>query len=109
MSKFLDAFKKGFNGGRQKAKAKAKARRDGTVKVIVFETTGIMLATLRGGAICRKNLSAFRQCPQELLDCIPSEIVRFCQETAPCYLYLTKDENGDTRWESTTDPVKVEF
>ena len=110
MSKFLDALKKGFNEGRQKAKAEAEARRDGTVKVIVFETTGeIKLATLRGGSICRKNLSAFRQCPQELLDCIPSEIVSFCKETAPHYLYLAEDENGDIRWESTTAPVKVKF
>ena len=105
MSRFLDAIKEGFNEGRQKAKAKA--RREGTVKVIVFETTGkIKLATLRVGSVCRKNLTAFRPCHQELLDCVPSEIVSFCKETAPNYLYLTKDENGDTIWESTTEPVK---
>lgn len=112
MSRFLDAIKEGFNEGRQKAEAEAeaeaqRARREGAVKVIVFETTGkIKLATLRGGSVCRKNLTAFRQCPQELLNCVPSEIVSFCKETTPHYLYLTKDENGDTIWESTTEPVK---
>ena len=109
MSRFLDAIKEGFNEGRQKAKAEANARRrKGNAKVIVFETTGeIKLATLCGDSVCRENLTAYKQCPQELLDCVPPEIVDFCKETAPHYLYLTKDESGNTKWESTTDPVKI--
>lgn len=108
MGRFLETLKKGFKEGRKNAKVEAEERREGTVNVIVFETTGeVKLATLRGGSICRKNLTSFRQCPQELLNCIPSEIVSFCKETSPHYLYLTEDENGNTRWESTTDPMPV--
>ncbi|MCI8353010.1 MAG: hypothetical protein HFJ58_05415 [Clostridia bacterium] len=109
MSRFLDEIKKGFNEGRQKAKAEANARRgEGNAKVIVFETTGkIKLATLCGDSVCRENLTAYKQCPQELLDCVPPEIVAFCKETAPHYLYLTKDENGETKWESTTGLAKI--
>ena len=108
MSRFLDAFKKGFVEGILKAKAEAKARRGGNVKVIVFETIGeIKLATLRGGPVCRKNLTAFTKCPQEILDCIPSEIISFCKDMAPHYLYLSIDEKGKTSWESTTGPVKL--
>lgn len=108
MSRFLDAIKEGFNEGRQKAKKEANIRRKGNAKVIVFETTGeIKLATLCGDSVCRENLTAYKQCPQELLDCVPHEIVNFCKETTPHYLYLIKDENGNTKWESKTDPVKI--
>ena len=106
MGRFLDAIKEGIKEGRTKAKTEAngrrEARREGKINVIVFETTGkIKLATLCGDLVCRKNLTAYRKCPQEVLDCVPSKIVDFCKETAPQYLYLIEDENGDTRWEST--------
>lgn len=107
MSKFLDAIKKGFNEGRQKAKAESSIRRKGNAIIIVFETSGeVKLATLCGDLVCRENLTAYRQCPQELLDGIPSEIVAFCKAAAPHYLYLVKAD-GDLVWETTTDPVKI--
>ena len=66
----------------------------------MFETTGeIKLATLCGDSVCSENLTEYTQCPQELLDCIPPEIVKLCKATAPQYLCITKDKKGNIKWE----------
>ena len=75
-------------------------------KVIVFEKNGeIRLATLIDDhkSVRRENFTDVVPCPEELLACVPSEIVEFCKETAPHYLYL----NSEGEWESTTDPMPV--
>lgn len=109
MGRFLNAFRDSFNAGRQKAKVE-NALRKGNFKVIVFETTGeIKLATLSGNSICRENIISYEQCPQRLLNCAPPKIVDFCKETAPNYLYLTEDKNGDVKWVSTHDSVSVKI
>ena len=75
-------------------------------KVIVFETNGsVKLATLANEdtEICKENLQDFEPCPAELLRLVPTQIAKFCKETAPQYLYINeKDE-----WESVKDPIPV--
>ena len=76
------------------------------VKVIVFEKNGeIRLATLIDDdkSVCRENFTDVVPCPEELLDCVPSEIAEFCKETAPQYLYF----NSECKWESTKDPIHL--
>ena len=75
-------------------------------KVIVFEKNGeVRLATLIDdqNGVFRENFTDIVPCPEELMKCVPSEIVEFCKETAPQYLYL----NSEGQWESTKDPVPV--
>lgn len=68
-------------------------------KVIVFEKSGkVQLATLINDHkdICRDNFTNIIPCPEQVLECVPSEIAEFCKETAPQYLYL----NSEGKWES---------
>ena len=71
-------------------------------KVIVFEENGeVQLATLIDDQkeVCRENFKDIVPCPDDLMECVPSEIAELCKATAPHYLYL----NSEGKWESTKE------
>lgn len=115
MSKLLETISEAFNEGRQKAKTEAESRRKITRhkennKVIVFGKDGrVMLATLHGESVRVENLENYRECPDEILSKIPSDILERCkkksEKNAPQYLYLER-EDGELYWKTSEEPAE---
>lgn len=99
-----NSFKKGYDVGKGNNQKDNKR----VNRVIVFEENGeIKVADLTGETICRKNLTNYRDIPEDIKNCIPKEIKKFCQETTMKYLYLVENNDGSIRWESTSEPIPI--
>lgn len=75
-------------------------------KVIVFEKSGeVNIATLIDdqSGVCRENFTDIGPCPEDLLNCFPSEIVELNKAAAPMFLYF----NSQGQLESLKDYESV--